>query len=147
MINVSTIMQQVLEWLQDDPNLQGFKISRSEVVNEDAGIARTGWIGLYRQSVDYDPRNLGLPPNNYEGSLDFIIYVQKAELASGSDAEDSLEECVKNVLDRIVQIPRKYIDTFTDILVDYTYENVDRSTMHFQGALITMTAHVSFEVK
>jgi hypothetical protein len=140
-------MSQLEEWLKDDSNLDGFTIERSEFVNEDAGRAANGWIGIYRQSVDYDPRNLGVSPNNYEGDLEFLVFVQRAVLSSGAEAEDSLEEDVKNVLDRIVQLPRTYVDHFSDLSVEYTYQNTDRSTMYFQGALISVTAQVSFEVK
>jgi hypothetical protein len=147
MINVSTIMEQILQWLKDDANLQGFRIERSEFVNEDAGLARNGWIGLYRQSVDYDPRNLGVSPNNYHGELTFLIFVQRSILSSGAECEDALEQDVKTILDRIVQLPRTYVDTFTDLVVEYTYQNTDRTTMYFQGALISVTAQVSFEVK
>jgi len=37
MINVATIMKQVEEWLEDDINLDGFIVERSEFVNEDPG--------------------------------------------------------------------------------------------------------------
>ena len=147
MINVSTITSQIEEWLKNDSNLDGFTIERSEFVNEDAGRAANGWIGIYRQSVDYDPRNLGVSPNNYEGDLGFLVFVQRAVLSSGAEAEDALEEDVKNVLDRMVQLPRTYVDHFSDLSVEYTYQNTDRSTMYFQGALISVTAQVSFEVK
>jgi len=139
-------MQQFVEWLEDDPDLKGYRISRAGVVNEDASLARNGWVGLYRRSVDYDPRNLGVPHNNYEGVLTFNIIVQKAHLRSGEKAEDALEEAVKTVIDRIVQVPRTYVDTFTDITVDYTYVESDRTTMYFQAALISMTAPFSIEV-
>lgn len=147
MINVSTIMQQIVEWFENDINLDGVYVERGEFVNEDPGRATNGWIGIYRISVDYDPRNLGVPPNNYEADLRFMVIVQRAMLSCGADAEDALEKNVKDVLDRLVQIPRTYIDHFSDISIDYTYENTDRKTMYFQGALITVTAHVSFEVK
>ena len=147
MINVATIMKQVQEWLEDAPDLDGFTISRSELVNEDPGIASNGWIGLYRRTVDYDPRNLGVAPNNYHGELTFLVFVQRAVMLSGEDAEDALEKDVKSVLDRLVQLPRTYVDTFTDIVIDYTYQETERTTIFFQGALITVTAQVSFEVK
>lgn len=147
MINVSTIMKQVQEWLEDDKNLQGIRVERSEFVNEDAGAAQKGWIGIYRKFVDYDPRNLGVAPNNYKGILEFLVIVQRSVLSCGADAEDALEETVKIVLDRVVQIPKTHIDHFSNIEVDYTYLETDRSTMYFQGALITFTAEVSFEVK
>lgn len=38
MINVSTIMAQLQEWLQDDIALDGFIVERSEFVNEDPGV-------------------------------------------------------------------------------------------------------------
>ena len=147
MINVSTIMSQIKEWFEDDPNLDGFTIERGEFVNEDAGRAAQGWIGLYRKSVDYDPRNLGVAPNNYSAELNFLVYVQRSVMSSGQDSEDCLEEDLKNVLDRLVQIPKTYIDHFSDLTVDYTYQETDRKTMYFQGAMISVTAEVSFEVK
>ena len=147
MINASTIMAQIQEWLEDDPNLDGFVVERSEIVNEDAGKASRGWIGLYRRTVDYDPRNLGVSPNNYHGELQFVVFVQRAVMSSGSAAEDALEEDVKNVLDRLVQLPRTYVDTFTDLVIEYTYQEAERQTLYFQGALINVTAQVSFEVK
>ena len=146
MINVSTVMEQFVDWLEDDIELSGFRVSRSEPVNEDPGLARTGWIGLYRRSLNYDPRNLGAPPNNYEATLLFNIIVQKTDLHSGARAEDALEEAVKKVLDRIVQVPRTYVDTFTDLTVDYTYIETDRTTMYFQAALITLECPISIEV-
>jgi len=147
MINVATIMAHLQQWLKDDINLSGYTIERSEFVNEDPGRATNGWIGLYRRGVDYDPRNLGVPPNNYEGSLEFMVVVQRTSMQSGADAEDILETSVKDVLDRVVQVPRTYIEHFSEIIVDYTYLETDRKTMYFQGALITFTAEVSFEVK
>jgi hypothetical protein len=147
MINVATIMAQVQEWLQDDPELADTTVERSEFVNEDAGRAVNGWIGIYRQGVDYDPRNLGVSPNNFEGDVTFIVLVQNTSMKSGQDCEDVLEDTTKKVLDRVVQIPRTYIDHFSDITVEYTYQETDRKTMYFQGALITFTAEVSFEVE
>ena len=147
MINVATIMKQLEGWLRDDVKLTGFVIERSEFINEDPGQAANGWIGIYRRSVDYDPRNLGIAPNNYMGTVDFMVVVQKTSMLSGADAEDELEGSVKNVLDRVVQLPKDHVDHFSDITVDYTYLETDRKTMYFQGALITFTAEVSFEVK
>lgn len=147
MINTSTIMAQIVEWLKNDINLHDYTISRGEFVNEDAGLAVNGWIGVYRRSLDYDPRNLGLPPNNYEADLVFDVIVQRTSLESGADCEDALEESVKLVLDRIVQVPKTYIDHIGDISVEYTYLETDRLTMYFQGALIEFTAHVSTEVR
>lgn len=147
MINVATIMIQVQEWLADDFELDGALIERSEFVNEDAGRARNGWIGIYRRGVDYDPRNLGFPPNNFEADLTFAIIAQMARLSSGAECEDALEEFTKRILDRVVQIPRTYLDHFLNISTEYTYLEDDRKTMYFQGALITFEAEVSFEVK
>ena len=147
MINFATIMIQVQEWLADDFELDGALIERSEFVNEDAGRARNGWIGLYRRSIDYDPRNLGVPPNNYEADITFMVFAQMARLASGADCEDALEDFIKKICDRVVQIPRTYLEHFLNISIEYTYLEDDRKTMYFQGALIMFEAEVSFEVK
>jgi hypothetical protein len=140
-------MAQLVEWFKDDPAMQNYIISRSEFVNEDAGQAVNGWVGVYRRSVDYDPRNLGVPPNNYDADLSFSVVVQRSHLGSGEECADLLEKSVKTVLDRMVQIDRTYIDHFSDIRVEYTYLETDRKTMYFQGALLNVTAHVSVEVK
>lgn len=147
MINVATIMEQLQEWLMDDIELDGFTVERSEFLNENPGNAVNGWIGLYRRAVDYDPRNLGVGPNNYHGTVDFMVVVQRTSMKSGADCEDVLEDSVKKVLDRVVQLPKTHIDHFSDINIDYTYLETDRKTMYFQGALITFTAEVSFEVE
>jgi len=146
-INVATIMIQVKDWLESDVNLDGAIIERSEFVNEDAGRAVNGWIGIYRKRIDYDPRNLGVAPNNYEAEIDFVVLVQRSALSSGAAAEDALEKTIKYVLDRIVQIPKTYIDFFSNVMIDYTYIEDDKKSMYFQGALITFTAEVSSEVK
>lgn len=146
MINVSTITEQIRVWLRDDTDLDGFTISRGEFINEDPKIAYNGWIGIYRRDVDYDPRNLGTAPNNYEGVLTFQLVVQRVSYKSGEDAEDILEDTVKKVLDRIVQLPKTYIDTFTDLSVNYSYVETDRKSTYFQAALITLEAVVSTEV-
>jgi len=146
MINVATIMTQVKDWLESSPDLKSVVIEKSEFVNEDAGRAVNGWIGIYRKGVAYDPRNLGVAPNNYEAALDFIVIVQRSSIKSGADAENSLEKTIKAVLDRVVQIPRSHIDHFSNLVIDYTYLETDRKTMYFQGALITFTAQVSSEI-
>jgi hypothetical protein len=147
MINFSTITKQIQDWLISDENLDGFTVERSEIVNEDANRAVNGWIGIYRRRASYDPRNLGTAPNNYESDIEFIVIVQGTSMKSGADAEDCLEKAVKNVLDRVVQLPKTHIDHFSDIEVEYTYIDTDRKSMHFQGALITFTAEVDGEVK
>ncbi len=147
MINVSTITKEIKEWFEDGVALAGVTVVRSEFANEDPGIASNGWIGVYRRSVDYDPRNLGTAPDNYEGDVIIDIVVQKTHHGSGEQAEDALEELIKDVLDRLVQIPRTHIDHFLDLLIEYTYLETDRATLYFQGAIITVTAVVSFEVK
>jgi len=147
MINVSTIMIQLQEWLEDDIELDGALVERGEFVNEDSGRALNGWIGIYRRGVDYDPRNLGVSPNNYKADLSFTLVAQRTSLKSGADCEDQLEDFVKKILDRVVQMPRTHIDHFSAIDIEYTYLEAERKTMYHQGALITFDAEISFEVK
>ena len=147
MINLSTIMSQVQQWLITDSALNGFTVTRSEKFNDDPNCAANGWIGIYRRNVSYNPRNLGDVPNNYEGDIDFLIAVQRISLKSGEHCEDLLEDSTKRVLDRVVQIPRTYIDHFSEIDIEYTYLEAEEKTLYHQGSLITFTADVSFEVK
>lgn len=147
MINVSTITKQMKEWLETDVELVEHKVFRSEFVNENPDAGVNGWIGIYRKALEYEPRHMGIGPNNYEGTLDIMVMVQRTSVKSGQDCEDALEDSIKKVLDRIVLMPKTYVDHFSDILIDYTYLETDRKTMYFQGALITFTAEVSYEVK
>lgn len=147
MINAATILQQLVEWLATDPELEGCTISRGEPVNDDPSLAANGWVGLYRRTVDYDPRNLGVPPNNYRGAFRFTAVVQRTNLRSGADAEDDLEETVRAVIRRVVTVPRTFVDTFTDMLVEYQYVEAETRTMYFQAALVTFEARVSEDVE
>lgn len=148
MINVATIMKQVQNWIQTSQDFQNWSVERSEFVNEDPGRAMNpGWMCVYRRNVDYDPQNLGKATGNYEATVDFTIVIQQANMTSGEKCEDNLESAVKKLLDRVTQIPKTYIDHFSDIVIDYTYLETDRKTMYFQGALITFTAEVSIEVE
>ena len=133
--------------LDVDTELKDSSMSRGEFVNEDAGIALNGWLGVYRSSVDYDPRNLGLAPNNYEAEGDMLIIVQRSALKSGQECEDALEDSTKKVLDRLVQLPKIFIDHISDIVVEYTFIAEERTTLYFQGALIEFVAHVDIEVE
>lgn len=147
MINVSTITEQIKEWFEDDANLDGFTVTRSEPVNQSPSNAVNGWIGIYRRGVDYEPGQLGVSPNNYEGDLTIDIVLQRTSLSSGADAEDILEQSIKYMLDRLVQLPKTYIDHFPEVDVEYAYLETDKKSMYFQGALITVLAEVSIEVK
>ena len=147
MINVSIITKQIKAWLETDQELVDHIVTRSEFVNGNPDLGVNGWIGIYRKGIDYDPRNLGVAPNNYEGTVEIMVLVQRTSLRSGAECEDALETSLKIVLDRIVQMPKTYIEHFSDINVDYTYLESEKKTLYFQGALITFTAEVSFEVK
>lgn len=146
MIDVSVITKQIKEWFESDANLQGAIVARGSKINEDPGLATRGWIGIYRRVIDYDPRNLGVPPNNYEGDLTFDVVVQKTNLTDPEAAEDDLEEFTKNILDRLVQLPKTYLDFFSELTVEYAYLETESKTMYFQSAIITATAEFQIEV-
>ena len=144
MINIATVMKQVQDWIKASQDFQGWTVERSEFINEDPGrAAKSGWIGIYRRSVDYDPANLAKNTSNYDGTMDFTVVVQKSNAYSGEKCEDELEDAVNKLLDRMIQIPKTYIYHFSGVSVDYTYLETERKTMYFQGALITFTAEVS----
>jgi len=139
-------MAEYVSWLESDSSLDGFTIERGERINEDPSAAVNGWLCLYRRSVIYDPGQLGVGPNNYDAQFTFQAIVQRTSLKSGADCEDALEQSIKAVIDRIVTGPRTYVDHYSQVTVDYTYIESDRTTMYFQGALLTFTAEISDEV-
>ena len=143
MMNLSLLTKQVKDWLKADSNFDGFYIDRSVVVNEDAGRAVNGWIGIYRKGADYAPGQLGVGPDNYDAEIELMILVQRSAMESGAACEDLLEADVQNLLSRMVLLPKTYVDHFSGILVDYTYNESDSKTLFFQGALITFSAEAS----
>ena len=100
MLNMKDITTAAKDLLEQ--NLQGYTIVRNEQRNMDPNIAASGngWIGVYRGSIDYNPKTCG-GVSPYLAEVEIIIEIQAASMQSGSDAEDRLqdaEQAVINVL-------------------------------------------------
>lgn len=114
------------------------------------------WIGIYRDSVKYNPRSLGIArvntdTDNWSGLIRVVIMVKDHEVPNledaGADLEDAIELHIKNILDTVVG-SRTLSDNVEDIKsieVSYTYERMDEddvTTMYMYGAVIFLDLEV-----
>lgn len=144
MINLSDITRALLIQFQNDVDLQDFIISRSEVVNENPGLAINGWLGIYRSSIVYDPFTIGISARTWLATLNIKLIIQAASNLTGADCEDQLEDYVKRVLDAVMNDTtiNNQVDKVNGVSLLYTYLETDRASLHFHGALIELTAEV-----
>lgn len=121
--------------------LTGFIITRNERKNDDPNKCLApgeGWLGIYRNKIDYNAHAIGSRP--WLVDPEPIINIQVASIVSGQDAEDRLQDAEKKVVD-ILEGDRTLGDTVHTILgysMDYEY-NTD-TNIYFHGVNIHIKA-------
>lgn len=141
MINASTILKG-LETLLANGLDSTYVIERSAYVNMDEN--RTPWVGLYRGPITYDPHTLGRGSNSWRADVQVRVLIQAASLNSAEQAEERLEQYIKEVLDVIMTDKRlnNTVSIIKEIQVDYSYNMSESESLYFQNAEITLTAEV-----
>jgi len=148
MINTSKIAEALKIQLNNDIAVKEFlkngNVTRGEIINNDPN--QTPWVGIYRGKVKYAPRTLG-SMNNWEASPSIRIIVQATDLRSAEECETALEGYVKILLDAVAKDTTigGTVDIVTDFDVEPGYMETERSTVHFQGAIITLNLEVATE--
>lgn len=145
MINVSNVTQALKTILNDNVNIKEFlkgEVVVGEFVNADPNQAP--WIGIYRGDVRYEPRTLGRGSDEWQATLSLRILVQNTHLSSGEECEKGLEGYVKHVLDAVWSDPTisNTVDMVNGFNIEYTYSEIDRRSLHFQSAVITVELEV-----
>lgn len=143
-INVATISNALKTQLENSSFMTDFvAIERGQIANQEP--AHTPWCCIYRSSVEYDPHTLGPAVNAWKGIVEFVIVVQAAAMTGGSDAEDTIEAAVKNVMDALFEDKtiNNNVDMLTGLNVDYNFDSNEEETMIYQQADIT----VQYEVR
>lgn len=144
-VNLSNISAALAAALAADSNTKDCIIVRSEVVNNDPAQAVSGWIGLYRNQVKYDPHTLGRNSHNYRGSVVINIVVQKTSYESGQDAEEELEDMVVKVADVLLHsdTARGAIEMIEGLTVLYSYNRTKEKSLYFQEAVLELRGTVN----
>lgn len=64
-----------------------------------------GWVGVYRERIDYPPRTLGLGAGYRNQLIRLFLLVQESDPTSGDECEDRLEELLQNVIGVLLSDP------------------------------------------
>ena len=94
MINFTNITKAVKDILDAaNSTNRRYIITRNEPVNEEDNKAVKGWVGIYRDRVEYDPQYTGTQP--YLAEVVTRIEAQAASMASPIDCETRIEELIE----------------------------------------------------
>lgn len=138
--NISTVLQELHLALQKDHRTAEMTITRMAAANTNAGTSVNGWVGLYVDTVDYEPRIVGAGARQWRSKPVFRIIVQATDLYGPEQAHDKLEGFLQNVLDVVLENRTlgETMGTLNSMNVTYTFNEDDRESMHFIGALVTL---------
>lgn len=141
---MSKITAALVKQLKDDPELIELQaeISRNRYINMNP--ENTPWIGIYKNSVPYDPRSLGRHSTSFKASPDLRIIAQMGGLDE-IKVEDRLEELVQRILDAVWSDSTfdGQVDMVTGFDVQYSFEESKSVDQYFQWAIISVKLEVS----
>lgn len=117
--NVADITQAIEAMLNDSPDVgqAGVLVERS--AEERLTPTLHGWVGIYRDGVDYPPRTLGFGAGMRNQLIRLYLVVQETDPTSGDECEDRLEALKQKVVGVLLSDPSlrgtvATLDAFTD---------------------------------
>lgn len=120
-----------------------YTIVRNKAINTDPNVAVTGWAGIYRDSVNYDPHSSGAQP--WLAELNIRIEAHAASFESEEDCEERLDDLVL-FIQQAIESNRQiggYVHQVIGYNVDYDDNFMsDQLQTFLQFATITVTAQV-----
>lgn len=141
MINFTVITKALEMQFKNAPKMQDFIISRGGILNLNSG--NTPWVGIYRNTVLYEPKSLGRGARNWKTDIEIRLIVQATNLESPEKAEEELEEALENTIDSI-ELDRSIDKTVGVIngyeVTNYSYAEMEEATLAFQQAEIIIKA-------
>lgn len=147
-MNITTITKALQEQLQYNQDVAGFlsgqSVGRDEPINEDPN--RVPWVCVYKGGIKYDPRTLGY--NSFEADIELRVLVQATSLKSGEDCSELIDDYVQKIVAaiRADKTIGGTVDIVTNLSVDFSYTETDRSTLFFQMAEITINATLDDQI-
>lgn len=139
--NVSSVAFKLRDALKNDVRTADMVVQIMEQANTSPDIAMRGWVGVYIEKVDYSPRTAGLGQRNWNFIPQFRILVQAVDIESSENAFQKLETYVKSIIDVMMANSSlaATMEALTQVSVDYAFRQDNPDSLHFVGALVTMT--------
>lgn len=116
--DVSTITTAIEEMLNDalDVGQAGVLIERS--CEERLTPTEHGWVGIYRDGIDYPARTLGMGSGYRNQLIRLYLLIQESDPTSGNECEDRLEVLLQKVVGVLLSDPSlkgtvQTLDAFT----------------------------------
>lgn len=138
-VNVASITQAIEEMLGDalDIGQAGVIIERS--AEERLTPTLHGWVGIYRDGIDYPARTLGMGSGYRNQLVRITLLVQESDPSSGDECEDRLEDLMQKVVGVLLSDPSlkgtvQTLDAFT-----VRYELMKGDAGYMQMARIDFT--------
>ena len=149
-MDIGTVTRALATAITADSDFNGVVVERDEFVNEDPDQAAAGWIGIYRDSVSYNPLTLAA---GYAGRYDlsplrlFLVF-QVADFDSGAACADRLETHIKNFIDLLLANDSitSTVERIAKVDIKYGYNPQSRDgEVYFQSAYITLELETANE--
>lgn len=139
--DLGEILKSAEDQLKSDTSTKDMVIKRMGLANTDPNLAMNGWVGLYADTVDYGPRTIGAGNRHWQFNPIFRIIVQAVDRADPANAHEKLEDYIKRVLDVFLsdRTLGGHVSTLTAMNITYAFSDEDRDSLHFEGALITLS--------
>lgn len=98
-----------------------------------------GWVGIYRDGIQYPPRALGMGSGYRMQQIRLYLLVQESDPTSGSECEDRLERLMQKVVGVLLSDPslKGTVNTLDDFSV--SYRGFINDGMYLQMARIDFT--------
>lgn len=144
MINFKDLTKALEEQVKNyNTSAQPYIIVRNKSENKDPSIAANGWVGIYRDSLNYEPHSTGDTPWLAEPII--RIEIQSASFSNEEDCEKRLDDIVTFVMEALES--DRTISGNVAMITGYSIEYDDNFMTEqiqtfFQFATITITCEV-----
>jgi hypothetical protein len=149
LFSIAELTGAIKEAIDADIRFDGMTVEVAEWLNRDADVAHRGWIGIYRQSVDYDPHTLGRGTKSWLGTFEIKIILQACDYRSGYQCEVLIEERIKSLLDIIFESTfiRSHVQMINSVNVATGFVDIeDVPSAYFQESTITINCESHIDV-
>lgn len=140
-VDVSQITQAVVDLLKN--HLSDVSIERASEIPDEPGLH--GWIGVYREGVNYPSRALGAGGGFRRQRVNLIVLVKESDPTSGEECEDRLESLIQKVMNCLLT-DHSFGGTvdMLDEQIDVRYEKYDkRDNVYVQTAAIYLSGLIN----
>ena len=122
---------------------RSYRVERGQTLNVTPDA--TPWVGVYRDTVHYEPRTLGRAANHLMATVTLRVLVLAATTRDGEDLDDLIGEYVKDVLDAIEtdETIGGTVNAIMETVVDQIFDEEEPGAEFISWAVITLTAEVN----